>query len=169
MSAFDTAWDLIKMPFYIDPKDDDAGWKASEPYFGIGLRRKNKTTERETSDGKYRTGLNLAHPYYKFKNFSVNPWIRSEQGDIVEANNEQMNEDEMIQRIIDTIVHEEGHHAIEGPLQTDAHAEFMADESPYAYFSNFLPSTQTKERGAMLVEGIPLSEQRDVMRRRGYL
>lgn len=168
MSAFDEAWDITKA-FYLDPNDEDAGWKAAWPYSGLGLRRKNRTPERETSEGKYRVGLNLAHPYYKYKDFSINPWTRDEERNIVEANTTPMNEDEMIQRIIDTIVHEEGHHSIEAPLESEAYRQFRADESPYAYFSNFLPSTHTKERGAMLIEGIPLSEQRDVMERRGYL
>lgn len=168
MTAFDTAWSLIKA-FYLDPNDEMAGWRAAAPYSGLGLRRKKRTPEKETSEGKYRIGLNLAHPYYKYKDFSINPWTRDEERNIVEANTMSMNEDELIQRIIDTIVHEEGHQAIEAPLSAEAHRQYMEDESPYAYFSHFLPSTQTKERGAMLIEGIPLSEQRDVMERRGYL
>ena len=157
MSVFDKAWDIVKA-FYIDPDDKDAGWMAEYPYYGLSEKQKEITPEKETSDGKYRVGLNLAHPFYRYKDYHY-----------ADGGKTPMTEDEMIQRIIDTIVHEEGHHAIEAPLYSDAHKRFYESDDDYAYFSNFAPSRYKKEAGAMLIEGIPFSEQSKELERRGYM
>ena len=79
----------------------------------------------------------------------------------------EMTEEERIKRIIDTIVHEEGHEAIKEPLYAEAHMDYVQSESPYAYFSHFLPDPRIEEHGAMLVEGIPMSELDETKMRRG--
>lgn len=160
VSAFGRAWGLLKA-FYVDKDDPLAGWYRPYPTFSDhAWPVKRRTPLRESPDGRgYRVGLNLADPYYRYLEYEPNIGLRART---------PMNEDEKIKRIIDTIVHEEGHHAILGPLDIEAYEDFIADDFDRPH-SSFLPTRQTQEYGAMTVEGIPLNQQKDELRRRGYL
>lgn len=156
MTAFDRAWGLTKA-FYLAPSSDLAGYHAEYPYSELPYRdRKNVPMKNAKGGANYRVGINLAHPLFRYLDL-----------DRGKSTGREMTEDERIQRIIDTIVHEEGHQAIKEPLYAEAYMDYMRDESPYAYFSHFLPDPSIEEHGAMLVEGIPMSELSETMRRRG--
>ena len=155
--AFDRAWFKVSKAFYLAPNSDLAGYHQVMPYYNLPSRDKKNVPEKKSKySGKYRVGANLAHPYFKYLDL-----------DRGESTGREMTEEERIKRIIDTIVHEEGHEAIKEPLYAEAHMNYMQSESPYAYFSHFLPDPRIEEHGAMLVEGIPMSELSETMRRRG--
>ena len=164
MSPFDRAWELAKA-FYVDKDDPNAAWYSPHPHWDMGETRlaqsmKEKTPLKGDPGALYRVGLNLANPYFRFSDWDADP----EKGNSVE-----MDEDERIKRIIDTIVHEEGHHAIMEPLEREAWEDFRSAKDENVFAHHFLPSRQTKEHGAMIVEGIPLNRHMETLRRRGYL
>lgn len=162
--AFDRTWLLVKS-FFLDPDlRDVAGydqWMYQLPTVSPGGMPRPEIVNygKKNSEGDtYYTHYNLAHPYFRNKD-----WNARDEGTV------EMTEDEMIQRIIDTIVHEEGHAAIDPPLRQEAHEDWRNSEDENAALGWFQPSRQEHEAGAMLIEGIPFEEQRDVLRRRGYL
>ena len=172
---FDQSWDFMKS-FYLDPKDPMtaryAPWQYQLPTVKPGGEPRPDIVDyaqRNVDGDKYYTAYNLASPYFRNKD-----WGMKSKRDVLGVRERDigsipMNEEEMIQRIIDTIVHEQGHAAIDPPLRSEAHEDWMNDEYERAQLSDFQPSTNTHEAGAMLVEGIPFDQQADVLRRRGYL
>lgn len=162
--AFDRTWLLVKS-FILDPdlresaKYDPYTYQLPTVSPGGEPRPEILNYGKTNSDGdEYYTYYNLAHPFFHNKD-----WTARDEGSV------RMNEDEMIQRIIDTIVHEEGHAAIDPPLRTEAYEDWRNDPYERAALSDFQPSRHTHEAGAMLIEGIPFEEQRDLLERRGYL
>lgn len=162
---FERTWDLVLKSFILDPDLRDAA--KYDPYtYQLptvspgGLPRPEIVNYGKTNSvgDEYYTYYNLAHPFFRNKD-----WTARDEGSV------EMTEDEMIQRIIDTIVHEEGHAAIDPPLRREAWEDWQNSEDEDARHGWFHPSKNTHEAGAMLIEGIPFEEQRDVLRRRGYL
>ena len=175
MSSFEQSWSLMKN-FYIDPNDSNTArvdrWRFGIPSASLGGPPRPEIVRhgKKGSDGeKYYTSYNLASPYFRNKDWGHNS--KTDKFGITEFDegSQEMTEDERIRRIIDTIVHEEGHAAIDPPLRAEAHEDWMNDSYEQAKLSDFQPSTNTHEAGAMLVEGIPFDQQADVLRRRGYL
>jgi len=110
--------------------------------------RSRKPEERErgpfsnlyATDDKYVAAVNLAHPIHSWDD----PGNRNE-----ELGGRRLSEDEMIRRIIESIMHEEGHEAIQD--------EFVHLGGP------------ENEYGAMLVEGMEHPAIMEELRRRGLL
>lgn len=165
MTAFDAGWAVLKADFYfgVDEKTGDAtdreggfhsrrhNWVPMKwPITHIRWReRSRKPEERErgpfphfyADEDKYIATVNLAHPMYSWSD----PY--NENGE----RRRRLSEDEMIQRIIETIRHEEGHEAIQ-------------DEFP-----PHLLGESENEYGAMLVEGMEHPAIMEELRRRGLL
>jgi hypothetical protein len=166
VTAFDAAWSILKADFYFggdlkngDERSREAAFHSRDrnwvpgkwPYTEIRWRdRSRKPEERErgpfphyyATDDKYVTAVNLAHPLYSWDDAGN----RNE-----ELGGRRLSEDEMIQRIIESIMHEEGHEAIQ-------------DE-----FSPRLLGDSENEYGAMLVEGMEHPAIMEELRRRGLL
>tara|TARA_R110002153_G_scaffold55813_6_gene154731 strand:- start:6400 stop:6927 length:528 start_codon:yes stop_codon:yes gene_type:complete len=175
MSAFGQSWDLMKS-FYLDPNDSDTAkytkWQFQLPTVSPGGKARPDITDygQRGSDGeKYYTAYNLASPFFRNKDWGFNSKRDVFGINEFDEGSQEMTEDERIRRIIDTIVHEQGHAAIAPPLNSEAHENWMNDPYEQAKLSDFQPSTNTHEAGAMLIEGIPFDQQADVLRRRGYL
>lgn len=175
MSAFNRSWDFMKS-FYLDPKDPMTArysqYRHTLPTVEPGGKPRPDILnygQKNAQGDTYYTAYNLANPYFHNKDWGFNS-----KRDVFGVREHDigsipMNEEEMIQRIIDTIVHEQGHAAIDPPLRSEAHEDWMNDEYEQAQLSDFQPSTNIHEAGAMLIEGIPFDQQADVLRRRGYL
>ena len=152
MTAFDTAWVLLKSDFYFgdnDPRKEGGfhstgGWT---PYPGSKNLQSHKG---------YITGVNLNHPIYHYKD-----WLGDRE--------QNLTDDERINRIIDTIVHEEGHQAIWKPLVETKDLEFEDVGYEPKYYSESYPDDIPQEYGAMLIEGMRHPEIMDELRRRGYI
>ena len=152
MTAFDTAWSLLKSDFYFgdnDPRKEGGfhstgGWT---PFSGSQNLQRHKG---------YITGVNLNHPIYHYKDWS---------GD----REQTLTEDERINRIIDTIIHEEGHEAIYHPLVETKRLEFEDVGYEPTYYSEAYPSTKPQEYGAMLIEGMNHDEIMAELERRGII
>lgn len=152
MTAFDTAWSLLKSDFYFgdnDPRKEGGfhstgGWT---PYSGSKNLQSHKG---------YITGVNLNHPLYHYKDWS---------GD----REQTLTEDERINRIIDTIVHEEGHQAIWKPLVETKDLEFEDVGYDPKYYSESYPDTLPQEYGAMLIEGMNHDEIMAELQRRNII
>lgn len=145
-TLFDTAWDLLK-DFYHgteNPLEEGGKWVAD------GWKRNHNP------DKYYYTGVNLNHPIYQFRD-----WLKGK-----DDAKEKLTENEMIQRIIETIIHEEGHEAIFNPLKEnmDLHFEDIGYEPKY--YSESTPPTKQQEYGAMLVEGMQHDDIMAELRRR---
>ena len=139
MSAFDKAWNLTKSDFYFgsdDPKKE--GGFHSTGGWTHGMEGADKLDFRGRD---YITGVNLNHPIYHYKD-----WLGDRE--------QTLTDDERINRIIDTIVHEEGHEAIYHPLVETNRLEFEDVGYEPTYFSEAYPSTLPQEYGAMLIEGM---------------
>ena len=175
MSVFDQSWDFMKS-FYLDPNDSTVATYTPYQYVLPTVEPGGKPRpdlldygQKNAEGDTYYTAYNLANPYFHNKDWGLNS-----KRDVFGVREHDigsipMNEDEMIQRIVDTIVHEQGHAAIDPPLRSEAHEDWMNDPYEQAQLSAFQPSTNTHEAGAMLIEGIPFDQQADVLRRRGYL
>ena len=170
MSAFDQSWDFMKS-FYLDPKDPTTARYAPYQY----LLPTVKPHKNWQLGGKPRPDIlnygktnSIGDEYYTYYNLA-NPFFRIKDWDARDGGSVEMTEDEMIRRIIDTVVHEEGHAAIDPPLRHEAWEDWQNSEDEGARHSWFQPSKHTHEAGAMLIEGIPFDQQADVLRRRGYL
>jgi hypothetical protein len=139
LTAFDTAWELLKSDFYFgsnDPNQEGGFWSREGPYGYKGAERLKNNKEG------YITAVNLSHPIYQTK--------------------------DPIERIIRTIAHEEGHEAIFDPLQETIELEFEDIGYEPKYFSESIPGNQQQEYGAMLIEGMKHDEIMEELRRRGF-
>ena len=175
MTAFDTAWDLVKA-FYLDP-GGEAGW-MTELSSGVPERasvsHRNHEVKRppiaaKTFGDRYHMGVNLAHPMFKYNDFRVERKYDEERDRHYGKRHygmEPMSEEQMMQEAIKTLLHEQGHGMIEPLLSQERSRAFFAGELG-DYFSP-TPLLQ-REVGAMLMEGIPFKDHKEVLRRRGYL
>jgi len=135
---FDRAWSLLKDFYYgtENPLREAGEWDATK------LNR--------NPDKWYYTGVNLNHPIHQFKD-----WLKGK-----EAAKEKMTENEMIQSILQTIMHEEGHQAVFNPLKENVDLEFGDIGYEPKYYSESTPPNRQQEYGAMLVEG---KQHNDIM------
>ena len=154
MSAFDEAWNLTKSDFYFgsdDPKKE-AGFHSTGGWTH-GMEGADKLDFRGRD---YITGVNLNHPIYRYKD-----WLSDSK--------QTLTDDERIKRIIDTIIHEEGHEAIYQPLVETKNLEFEDEGYEPYYYSDSYPSTLPQEYGAMLIEGMSKDEIEAELKRRNIM
>jgi len=154
LSAFDEAWNLTKSDFYFgsdDPKKE-AGFHSTGGWTH-GMEGADKLDFRGRD---YITGVNLNHPIYRYKD-----WLSDSK--------QTLTDDERIKRIIDTIIHEEGHEAIYQPLVETKNLEFEDEGYEPYYYSESYPSTLPQEYGAMLIEGMSKDEIEAELKRRNIM
>lgn len=164
MSAFGQAWGIAK-DFYFGQKHphEEGGYHQRVPPSVIaGPEGAHNVRSKEGKAGPYWAAANLSHPIFQYED-----WLPPEGIDAdLHIPRQRLDEDEMIRRIINTLVHEEGHEAILSPLEAEAYEDWNNTDD--GYFSNFQPSNQVQEHGAMLIEGLSNPEIRAEMQRRGF-
>tara|TARA_R110002051_G_C8545715_1_gene471877 strand:+ start:98 stop:607 length:510 start_codon:yes stop_codon:yes gene_type:complete len=167
MTAFDQAWDIAK-DFYLGqnhPHEEGGFHQRWPPETFAGPVGSHNVRSKEGEGGPYWSGANIAHPIYQYED-----WLPPE-GEEPDWHipRQRLDEDEMVRRIIQTLVHEEGHEAILNPLEAEAHEDFFNSEDMNALYSrDFAPNNQVQEHGAMLIEGLSNPEIRAEMQRRRF-
>jgi hypothetical protein len=149
MTAFDTAWAIFKSDFYYNGDDP---LKEGGKWVGDGW------TPNHNPEKYYYTGVNLNHPIYQFKD-----WLKGKEGA-----EEKLSEDDTIKRILETIMHEEGHEAVIEPLTENMDRGFEEEGYEPTYFSESIPPNRQQEYGAMLVEGMSHDDIMAELRRRNF-
>ena len=166
MTAFDQAWGIAK-DFYLgaDHPHAEGGFMQRHEPEDWQVEGSDNVRSKEGKEGPYWTGVNLAHPIFQYEDWQPPEDIFAD----FHYPEQRLDEDEMIRRIINTLVHEEGHEAILDPLNAEAHEDFFNSEDMNALYSrDFAPSNQVQEHGAMLIEGLSNPEIRAEMQRRGF-